>query len=111
MRKFLVVALFWSSLSFVSAQENSSFQAGEWLKFKLSYSGWMKAGNATLEIHDAQYKDKPVFHVIGKGWTTGAIKWFFKVKTAMRVILIKKLASPINLFEMYMKEDIPKIEL
>ena len=59
--------------------ENSSFQAGEWLKFKLSYSGWMKAGNATLEIRDAQYKDKPVFHVIGKGWTTGAIKWFFKV--------------------------------
>lgn len=94
MRKFLVVALFWSSLSFVSAQENSSFQAGEWLKFKLSYSGWMKAGNATLEIHDAQYKDKPVFHVIGKGWTTGAIKWFFKVKDRYESYFDKKSGQP-----------------
>jgi len=94
MRKFLVVALFWSSLSFVSSQENSSFQAGEWLKFKLSYSGWMKAGNATLEIHDAQYKDKPVFHVIGKGWTTGAIKWFFKVKDRYESYFDKKTGQP-----------------
>ena len=79
MRKFLVYALFLINICFALAQENSSFQAGEWLKFKLSYSGWMKAGNATLEIRDAQHKDKPVFHVIGKGWATGAIKWFFKV--------------------------------
>jgi hypothetical protein len=79
MRKFLVITLFLINTCFASAQENSSFQAGEWLKFKLSYSGWMKAGNATLEIRDDQYKGKPVFHVIGKGWTTGAIKWFFKV--------------------------------
>ena len=37
------------SFQFLGAQDSSSFQAGEWLKFKLSYSGWMKAGNATLE--------------------------------------------------------------
>jgi hypothetical protein len=80
MKKFLIYSLFFISTCFVFSQEMSSFQAGEWLKFKLSYSGWMKAGNATLEIRDAQYKDQSVFHVVGKGWTTGAIKWFFKVK-------------------------------
>jgi len=68
------------SFQFVGAQETSSFQAGEWLRFKLSYSGWMKAGNATLEVSESTNKDKPVYKVIGKGWTTGAIKWFFKVE-------------------------------
>lgn len=64
----------------MGAQEVSSFQAGEWLRFKLSYSGWVKAGNATLEISESTYKNKPVYKVTGKGWTTGAIKWFFNVK-------------------------------
>lgn len=64
----------------VSAQEESAFDSGEWFKFKMSYSGFLKAGNATLTVKDDVIKGKPVFHVIGKGWTTGAIKWFFKVK-------------------------------
>jgi len=46
----------------------------------MSYSGFLKAGNATLKINDDVINGKPVFHVVGKGWTTGAIKWFFKVK-------------------------------
>ena len=68
------------SFQFLGAQETSSFHAGEWLRFKLSYSGWVKAGNATLEVSESTYKDRPVYKVIGKGWTTGAIKWFFKVE-------------------------------
>ncbi|TPV34707.1 DUF3108 domain-containing protein [Paucihalobacter ruber] len=62
------------------AQTKSAFQDGEWFKFKMSYSGWLKAGNATLELKTTQLNNKEVYHVIGKGWTTGAIKWFFKVK-------------------------------
>jgi hypothetical protein len=31
-------------------------------------------------VNETTYNGKPVFHVVGKGWTTGAIKWFFKVK-------------------------------
>lgn len=62
------------------AQKKSAFQEGEWFKFKMSYSGWLKAGNATLEIKTAKLNNKEMYHVVGKGWTTGAIKWFFKVK-------------------------------
>ena len=62
------------------AQDEPAFGSGEWFRFKMSYSGWMKAGNATLTVKDDVWNGKPVFHVIGKGWTTGAIKWFFKVK-------------------------------
>ena len=79
--KKLIIYLFLSiSFQFLGAQESSSFQAGEWLRFKLSYSGWMKACNATLEVSEITYKNKPVYKVIGKGWTTGAIKWFFNVE-------------------------------
>lgn len=80
MKTVLVYLLLFVSLCSASAQTDSSFQAGEWLKFKLSYSGWVKAGYATLKVKDTKYKDQSVYHVVGKGWTIGAIKWFFKVK-------------------------------
>lgn len=64
----------------IAGQSESAFESGEWFKFKMSYSGFLKAGNATLKINDDVINGKPVYHVVGKGWTTGAIKWFFKVK-------------------------------
>lgn len=64
----------------VVAQNGSAFEKGEWFKFKMSYSGWMKAGEATLEVQEDTINDRPVFHVVGNGKTTGAIAWFFKVR-------------------------------
>ena len=78
MKKLYLIFIISSQL--LSAQEPSSFQPGEWLKFKLSYSGWWKAGNATLEVFDTNYKNIPVYKVVAKGWTTGPIKWVFKVE-------------------------------
>jgi len=76
------------------SQAETAFDTGEWLKFKMSYSGWMKAGNATLQIKDNVIKEKPVYHVIGKGWTTGAIKWFFKVKDRYESYFDKETGLP-----------------
>ena len=80
MKKSVLILLLSISFQFLGAQESSSFQAGEWLRFKLSYSGWMKAGNATLEVTESTYKNIPVYKVVGKGWTTGPVKWVFKVE-------------------------------
>jgi len=80
MKKSVLILLLFISFQFLGAQESSSFQAGEWLRFKLSYSGWMKAGNATLEVTESIYKNIPVYKVVGKGWTTGPVKWVFKVE-------------------------------
>tara|TARA_B110000459_G_scaffold131406_1_gene143748 strand:+ start:4619 stop:5395 length:777 start_codon:yes stop_codon:yes gene_type:complete len=80
MKKLYLIFIITISSQLLVAQQTSSFQSGEWLKFKLSYSGWWKAGNATLEVFDAVYKDTPVYKVVAKGWTTGPIKWVFKVK-------------------------------
>ncbi|MBT8260076.1 MAG: DUF3108 domain-containing protein [Flavobacteriaceae bacterium] len=80
MKKTLLIIFILLVGQITFAQENSAFQSGEWFKFRMSYSGWMKAGEATLQIKDSEINKKPVFHVVGKGKTTGAIRWFFKVK-------------------------------
>ena len=80
MKKTILIILTLVSINTMIAQEESAFQAGEWFRFKMSYSGFWKAGNATLTVKDGNLDGKSVYHVVGKGWTTGAIKWFFKVK-------------------------------
>lgn len=89
----LVIALCFVILS-VSAQEKHAFQEGEWFKFKMSYSGFLKAGNATLEVKNTKLNGREVFHVVGKGWTTGAIKWFFKVKDRYESYFDKQTGMP-----------------
>ncbi|MGV8815192.1 MAG: DUF3108 domain-containing protein [Gelidibacter sp.] len=89
----LIIALFFVVLS-VSAQNKHAFQEGEWFKFKMSYSGFLKAGNATLEVKSHKLNGKEVFHVVGKGWTTGAIKWFFKVKDRYESYFDKSTGMP-----------------
>jgi hypothetical protein len=80
MKKSILIVFILSIYFTASAQSTDSFESGEWFKFKMSYSGFLKAGNATLKVSETSLNGKPVFHVVGKGWTTGAIKWFFKVE-------------------------------
>lgn len=67
------------SITISSQEKTQVFKDGEWLRYKMSYSGFLKAGNATLTVDKDTINGKEVFHVTGKGWTTGIIKWFFKV--------------------------------
>ena len=94
MKQILVSLILLWSLSTSNAQSESSFQSGEWLKFKLNYSGWVKAGNATLEVKEATFKNRAACHVVGKGWTTGAIKWFFKVNDRYESYFDKATGRP-----------------
>ena len=75
-------------------QTESSFGHGEWFRFEMSYSGFLKAGEATITVNETVYKNKPVYHVIGKGWTTGAISWFFKVEDRYESYFDKKDIKP-----------------
>ena len=69
MKKLYLIFIISSQL--LVAQETSSFQPGEWLKFRLSYSGWLKAGNATLEVFDAVYKTSLYIKLLQKGGQLG----------------------------------------
>ena len=77
MKKIILFVLFVTTVSFDSQKEDA-YDVGEWFKFRIHY-GIVNAGYATLEIKDAVINNKKVFHVIGKGYTTGMSRFFFKV--------------------------------
>ena len=39
------------SFNLTNSQEYQPFKSGEWLKYKISYSGWLKAGEATMQLN------------------------------------------------------------
>lgn len=94
MKKTLLIIIAIISLQTSYAQAESAFGNGEWFKFKMSYSNWLKAGNATLTVKDSKLNNKDVYHVVGKGWTTGMIKWFFKVKDRYESYFDKQTIMP-----------------
>ena len=77
MKKTLLILTAILAIQMSFSQQESAFENGEWFKFRMSYSGFLKAGNATLTVKDSKLNNKDVYHVVGKGWTTGMIKWFF----------------------------------
>ena len=80
MKKILLITFAIITTQITFAQQESAFGDGEWFLFKMSYSGFLTAGNASLHVKETKLNDKNVYHVVGKGWTSGMIKWFFKVK-------------------------------
>ena len=55
-----------------------AFKPGEWLKFRIHY-GWINASYATLQVKNSKVDNKSVYHVVGKGRTTGLARAFYKV--------------------------------
>ncbi|MGE5944050.1 MAG: DUF3108 domain-containing protein [Flavobacteriales bacterium] len=92
MKKYLLIICL--SIMQVSLAQESAFDTGEWFKFKMSYSNWLKAGSATITVKDDKINGKEVYHVVGKGWTSGMIKWFFKVDDRYESYFDKKTIVP-----------------
>ncbi|WBX73805.1 DUF3108 domain-containing protein [Tenacibaculum pacificus] len=90
---FFISVLFLTSITF-SQQKVKPFKDGEWLQFKMSYSGFLKAGNATLSLNEENLKGKKVVHATAKGWTTGMIKWFFEVNDNYQSYFDKQSGKP-----------------
>jgi hypothetical protein len=93
MKKIIVLALVFLTLSFDSSPKESAFQAGEWLKFRIHY-GLINAGYATLEVQEAVKNNKKVFHAIGKGYTVGMSRFFFKVNDNYESYFDKETGKP-----------------
>ncbi len=87
-----ILFLFFAFL--VSAQETeSTFEPGEWLKFRLHY-GFLNASYATLHVKSDNINGIPVYHVVGKGKTTGWASVFFKVDDTYESYFGKKDGKP-----------------
>lgn len=77
MKKVLFLLLLLMTVSFDS-QKPDAYDSGEWFKFRIHY-GFINAGYATLEVKEAIKDNKKIYHAIGKGYTVGMSRFFFKV--------------------------------
>jgi len=87
MRPFAcLIALFFVQLT-VRGQEllenrkTGAFQPGEQLKYKLKY-GFLTAAEATLNVEesDVRFDNRPVYHLVAQGRTSGSFDIFYKVR-------------------------------
>ncbi|QTE24177.1 DUF3108 domain-containing protein [Polaribacter cellanae] len=80
MKKNTIITLvLFLTFSVFAQEQKHAFKSGELLRYKMSYSGVLRAGTAVLEVEETELNGKKVFHTKGSGWTSGMIKWFFKV--------------------------------
>lgn len=83
MKKYLLPLLFLVLSLTVSSQEKAktpAFKEGEWLQYKLSYSGFLRAGIAELSLNKDTLNGKEILYGKGYGRSSTVVGWFFKVR-------------------------------
>jgi len=73
----------------------SSFKKGELLRYDVSY-GFFDAAKATLEIapEPKEINGRKTMHIVGKGRSTGALRWFFKVNDRYETYIDEEAILP-----------------
>ena len=92
MRYYFLIPLF-LLFNFSNAQNDMAFKNGEWFKYKLSYSGWFKAGEATVNLNE-DVNNNQLLHAKMIGKSTGAVNLFFKVYDRYESYFYKKNIKP-----------------
>ncbi|MEH6680752.1 MAG: DUF3108 domain-containing protein [Sediminicola sp.] len=95
MRNILIVLFIVVGFSVRAQEGESAFQVGEWLRFRLHY-GILNASYATLQVKSANLQGEPVYHVVGKGKTTGFASIFFKVDDTYESYFTQEGGRPIR---------------
>jgi hypothetical protein len=94
MKKVFAVIISLIALN-TAAQSHQAFDNGEWFKFRIHY-GMFNASYATLEVKEAMLKSKPVYHIVGKGKSTGLLHLFFKVDDNYESYMRKDNGAPLR---------------
>jgi hypothetical protein len=92
MKKIILVFVFLTIVSFDTPKEDA-YDVGEFFKLRIHY-GFVNAGYATLEVKEASINAKKVFHIIGKGYTVGISRFFFKVDDLYESYVDKQNGNP-----------------
>lgn len=86
LRPFIITSICLLLLSAKSGEQfppiqNSTFQQGEYLKFRIHY-GFITAGYASLEIKPelVEKNGRQCMHVVGNGWSTPTFDHVFKIR-------------------------------
>lgn len=94
----LIVLLFGQNLLLAQELKNTreaAFQPGEELNYKLKY-GIFTAAEATLKISytDLKFDDRPVFHLVAEGRTSGTFDLFHKVRNRYESYIDREDLTP-----------------
>lgn len=94
MKKIITIVIFLVALSGAS-QSHQAYDTGEWFRFRIHY-GVFNASFATLEVKESILHEEPVFHVVGKGKSTGLLHLFFKVDDNYESYIHKDSGAPLR---------------
>ena len=92
MKNIILLFVLLVTVSFDTPREDA-YDVGEWFKLRIHY-GIVNAGYATLEVKDATINNKKTFHIVGKGYTTGMSRFFFKVDDLYESYIDKETRNP-----------------
>ncbi len=83
------------AISFHSFSQDSTFGSGEWFKFRIHY-GIFTASYATMLVQNDTIDGDEVFHVKGRGKSTGLLSLFFKVDDDYQTYINKQTGAPLK---------------
>jgi len=93
MSVFVTSTAFTPGTAFIEATQQIAFEDGEWFKFRIHY-GVFNASYAEMKIEKARLKGKPVYHIKGKGKSTGLLHLFFKVNDKYETYIDRETVKP-----------------
>ncbi|TAI47788.1 DUF3108 domain-containing protein [Flagellimonas allohymeniacidonis] len=93
MKKICILLCILFSVPLLAQKSYPAFKPGEWLKFRIHY-GFLNASYATLNLTSDMVDSIPVYHVVGRGKTTGFASIFFKVDDTYESYFGKKDGKP-----------------
>ena len=94
MKKVVLLLVFVLVAGF-SARPEQVYSEGEHFKFRISY-GVVNAGYATLDLKEKKLNGQSYLHAIGKGWTVGLSKFFFKVDDTYESTFDRRTGLPVQ---------------
>ncbi len=93
MRRLFTITFIFCLISASQLYSQEAFGGGEWFKFRVHY-GMFTASYATLEVNEASLNNKPVYHVKGRGKSTGLLSLFFKVDDDYQTYIDRRTGKP-----------------
>ena len=93
MKRCVLLFLILFTTSSIAQENHSSFDTGEWFKFRIHY-GWFTASYATLEVKEEMLHGTPVHHIVGIGKSSGILSTFFKVEDYYETYIDKEKVLP-----------------
>ena len=93
MKKLFAITILFCLFNTSALISQNAFKDGEWFKFRIHY-GIFNASYATLEVDETSLNNTPVFHVKGRGKSTGLLSLFFKVDDDYQTYIDKRTGKP-----------------